>query len=744
MDAYEELIAKYKERLKQELIAPSEKTGIQPITSREYEEFKASYMSKNMTLYERLCNFSERLIKLRPDKKREAELIEAINICHLNITPVGAVSFAYLFPVLFILLGSFFSFAVPFALGAEPSLFFLFFFILVGAILIVPFSKLPDFMANNWRMKASHQMVLCIFYIVTYMRHTSNLERAIEFASEHVAPPLSLDLKKVLWDIETEKYESIKESLDVYLETWKKWNTEFIESFHLIESSLYEASETRRLETLDKSLSTILDETYEKMLHYAQNLKSPLTMLHMLGIILPILGLVILPLVVSFMEGVKWYHLAMLYNIVLPIGVFYLARNILSKRPTGYGEADLTEINPELKKYKKIVIKFAAGEIRISPFYIAFFVALAFFIIGTLPIVLHTVIGDDKWDIVLMRQRDGGTKLTVVDKYTDPELMKDITFRFLEYRESRKKVGVIIGPYGLGASVLSLALTLALGLGIGLFFKLKSKNVIKIRDAAKALEKEFASALFQLGNRLADGLPAEIAFGKVAEVMEGTTSGTFFKAVEINIRRLGMSVEQAIFDPKAGAILQFPSKIIESSMKVLVESSKKGPRTAAQALINVSIYIREIHRVDERLKDLMADVISDMRSQINFLTPAISGIVIGITSLITTIIGKLGVQLQTIQKGAGAPPGAGAGLIELFGDGIPTYHFQIIVGFYVVQIVYILSVMANGIENGSDKLQEDFLIGQNVTRGTLLYVFLSLVVILLFNFVAGTILRGGV
>ena len=71
---------------------------------------------------------------------------------------------------------------------------------------------------------------------------------------------------------------------------------EFIESMHLIEASLYEASEGRRLDSLDKSLSVILEETYEKMLHYAHNLKGPLTALHMLGIILPILGLVILPL----------------------------------------------------------------------------------------------------------------------------------------------------------------------------------------------------------------------------------------------------------------------------------------------------------------------------------------------------------------------------------------------------------------------------------------------------------------
>jgi len=66
-------------------------------------------------------------------------------------------------------------------------------------------------------------------------------------------------------------------------------------------------------------------------------------MLNMLGIVLPILGLVILPLVVSFMEGVKWYHLFALYNVALPLGVLYLSRSILRTRPTGYGDTDISE-----------------------------------------------------------------------------------------------------------------------------------------------------------------------------------------------------------------------------------------------------------------------------------------------------------------------------------------------------------------------------------------------------------------
>jgi len=77
------------------------------------------------------------------------------------------------------------------------------------------------------------------------------------------------------------------------------------------------------------------------------------------------------------------------------------------------------------------------------------------------------------------------------------------------------------------------------------------------------LEQEFAGALFQLGNRIGDGLPVEIAFSKVADVMNGTVSGKFFELVSINITKLGMSVEEAIFDKKRGALVYYPSSLMK-------------------------------------------------------------------------------------------------------------------------------------------------------------------------------------
>jgi len=337
-----------------------------------------------------------------------------------------------------------------------------------------------------------------------------------------------------------------------------------------------------------------------------------------------------------------------------------------------------------------------------------------FFLIGILPVIIHAIVPSPDFDFTILG------------------------FTLLGYRESSSDPSRIIGPFGLGSSLLSFGIPLAFGIGVGIYYRLKSKNVMEIRNNAKKLESEFASALFQLGNRLGDGLPAEIAFGKVSEVMEDTVSGKFFDLVSTNIRKLGMGVKEAIFNPKTGALVKFPSNVIESSMKVLIESSRKGPKVAAQALMNVSRYIKEIHKVDERLKDLMADIISSMKSQINFMTPAISGIVIGITSMISTILGSLGGQMKKLTAAEGG--GQIGGVAGLFGDGIPTYFFQIVVGLYVVQIVYVLTILGNGIENGADKLNERYTLGRNMVKSTVLYCMIASIVMIIFNLIASKIM----
>ncbi len=733
MKDYDKMAEEFKKKIASQMAPepagiPEGSVDTDKISSREYDEFRKDLLPRRLSLYEKGCGLAERVLKMPVSEKNLPAMEEAIKTCHLDVTPTGVNSFSYLFPLAFIVAASVVSFIL------FQDMFFIIFFALIGLIMIGPLGKLPFTLSTQWRMKASNQMVLCIFYMVTYMRHTSNFELAVRFAADHIGPPLSLDLRKVIWDVETEQFSNISDSMDSYLKRWQGFNDEFIESVHLIESSLYETSEDRRVGSLDKSLTVMLEGTYEKMLHYAQNLKSPLTIMNMLGIVLPILGLVILPLVLSFMEGVEWFHVMALYNIGFPAAVFFLGKKILSTRPAGYGDTDISEYNPEMKKQKKVLIGKGNLQIGINPLYFSLIVLVIFLIIGYTPLILHFLNPGLEFDYCTTSRGDG------IKYGGDIEGNEKKGLCLLDYREITKEdspnYGQVVGPFGLGSSLFSILVVLGIGLCIGIFFKLTSGKVMEIRNRSKQLEQEFASALFTLGNRLGDGLPAEIAFSKVADSMPNSVSGKFFKTVSNNITRLGLGVEQAVFNVQYGALKDFPSSLVESSMKVLVESAKKGPQVAASALINISNYIKEMHKVDERLKDLLSDTISSLKAQINFMTPAIAGIVIGITSMVTFIMGQLTDRLAE-QTSSDVAIG---GVFDLFGYGVPTFYFQIVVGVYVIQLIYIISVLVNGIENGADKLGEQASIGKNEIKAVSMYCFIAGVVILLFNFLAFQIL----
>ena len=694
--------------------------------SREYKIFRNESLSKKVGIYEKLCNISERILKVKAREKNREKLQKAINRVYLEITPEGANSFGSLVAVFLMLISIIFGIfyyyyadvngflnseggikGVAFSVYLLPLIF-----MGISAGLMKPIINYPIRLSNKHRLKATNQMVLCILYVVMYMRHTSNLEHAIKFAGEHIGIPLALDLRKVFWDVETERYFTIKESLDNYLEEWRDSNLEFVEAFHLIEGSLYESNEERRVGMLEKALEVILNGTYEKMLHYAHDLRSPITMLYMLGVILPVLGLVIFPLMSGFLEGlVKWWHIALVYNIMLPIFVYTFGISLLEKRPTGYGEENLLEVHPEYEDLQYLKL----GNVNINPAAVGIFFGLLVVLIGLIPIFIH--LNSPNYDVTIM------------------------DLKLLDYKCNSDGC---LGPYGLWSMLLSLFVPLGIALGIAFTYYFKTYKLMDIRKNSKDLEKEFSGAVFQLGNRVADGLPVESTFGQVSRSMVGTPTGDFLRIVDNNIRRLGMSVKEAIFSKENGAIVYFPSTLIKTTMKVLIESAKKGPQVVAKSLLTISEYVNRVQAIAERLKDLLADILSSMKSQITFLTPMIAGIVVGVTSLMINIINGLTEALSQTGSGLGGEEAAGAGLGGLSGilnilnirDIIPGYQFQIVIGLFVLEVAMILTILSSGIENGLDKLLEKNKMAKNLLISTGLYFIISLVSIVIFSFLA--------
>ena len=727
MASVDEIMRKYGDKIDYDLGMYKKK---RPSTSKEYETFRKEILGKNLTFYESVCNRSEKIVGIRTKKRDKIQ--KSIDAVHLKITPEGAASaatfFSLLFSILAVIFGVVFTLIAGFSIGV---LFLIVLFILIAIVMMFPLTNIPIYLADRWRMMASNQMVLCVLYIMMYMRHTSNLEHAVRFAADHVGLPLSLDFRKIIWDVETGKYSTIKLALDDYLENWMEDAPEFVESMHLIESSLMEGAEDRRVALLEKSLDVMLDGTYNKMLHFSHELRNPVQMLHMLGVVLPILGLVIFPLVGSLLGGsgtLKAYILFGIYNILLPLLVFILGLKILSKRPVGYSTG---EILPQaaIKKLKKIRLP---GGVEISPLWIASGFILAFLIIGFSPLIIHAI--SPSFDFSIAKTAD---------------------LDFLDYKNEKGGDCTpdmdCFGPFGVGATLIGLLIPLGLGLGLGWYFIVKTKKLMAIKKETQELENEFSSALFQLGNRIGDGVPAEAAFGDVARSTKGSKTSEFFGMVYSNIMKNGLTLQQALFDPKVGAVYKFPSKLIESSMKILLETSKKGVSIVSRTLTGISTYIMQIQRANERLKDLMADITSSMKAQTSFLTPIIAGIVVGIGIMIVTIMG--GLQDITITSPADSADNLGlqgtgvsslSSLVDLFSpvNIIPSYFFQLIVGLYVLQVVAILSFMSSVVENGPDSIREQSSIGKNLKNTTIFYFLVSLIATLALTILVVVVISG--
>jgi hypothetical protein len=228
--------------------------------------------------------------------------------------------------------------------------------------------------------------------------------------------------------------------------------------------------------------------------------------------------------------------------------------------------------------------------------------------------------------------------------------------------------------------------------------------------------------------------------------LKGTPTESFFKTVNSNIQQLGMSVRDAIFNPQRGAIIYFPSPLVRTSMEILSESAKKGLQVAARALMSISQYVKNIQKINERLKDLLADIISSMKSNISFLAPLLAGIVVGLSSMITLIMNRLN---QMLLSGMSTDTSLGGlttlgNLMDMFKleNMMSPYFIQLITGIYLIEIIYILTVTLVTVESGVDKLKEKSEIAGNMKRGVILYLFAALAAILSLSLLAAVAISG--
>ena len=681
--------------------------GYTPPSSREFKNYveEENYAAQKGSFFERKVKKYGRLIDVNVPENMQKKLADSLLVTDMDIVPKEVFSFAVV--VFLAILGLI---LIPF-LFVDLSMKVM--LLSLPALISLYIITYPNFIAEITKIRAADESIKVVLYMVIYLRLNPNMIGAVEFAANHCSGPLGKDLKKMLWDIQMRKYTNLNEAIVTKTDKWLLWDKEFLESIQILSGIGMESTREKREKMLDKALEYILDGTYSKMKDYGRNLRMPTLLIQTLGITFPLLGLIMFPLISVFLsDSVNPVFLALGYTLILPLMLFWFIRRTVSRRPGAFSYPDIAN-HPDLPPKGKISVKDKSGKIMNIPLLpIAIFVGIVIMSPGL--IHMGKLAGD------------------YINYGSDVELWKQRINE--EYR-----------PDNILPSMLcSLSIIWGAVAMLSIYFYGSSFQRIKIRNEVKAMEDEFSVALFRMGEVLSKDMPLESTLEILEKKyrmygLQTSVMYTFFATVLINIQRLGMTFESAIFNERYGIIKKYPSDSIRDILKIISSASKKGPHVLAVATKSISSYLGKTKAVSELMKDILDEVVSGAKMQATLIGPFICGIVSSTSVLLIQLLYAIGIILDRINSVMNLPGGSdGGGLLTSsilkidIAHIMPPTVFQLVVGTYMIEFTVLLGFFLNGLQNGFDKTTRNYIIGKALITAVILYTVVMIISIIMF------------
>jgi hypothetical protein len=449
--------------------------------------------------------------------------------------------------------------------------------------------------------------------------------------------------------------------------------------------------------------------------------------LNAVGALLPVLGMIMLPLISAFLSGVITpMHLFVLFNLMLPGFLWWFMQRTLSSRPP---TVDTKVVNEEtLPSRMKFTLEMGDWKKRVPSWPVGLGIGL---MIGILGIILYLSF-PFLYPI---------TENTVADM--SPNEVTNLAPQIL-------MSGGELSPFMM--LLRSLLIVTGTGIAIGTTLWLGNFERLKKENELREIESDFPTALFELGNKISGGTPIELALEKAKDNTQDLKISDLFEISSRNIQDMGMTFEQSIFDPKYGALKEYPSQMIQTVMKAVLESSNKGTEMAASTMMTISRYLKNIHKTQEKLNDLMEETTTTILMLAYMLGPVVSGVAVGMSQTIISGIYQLTQSFQSSQGALDAGTGAagnesvGGGLsggLPLNVEGaIPPEILQFVVGLYLIQLLYILGTFYTKITHGEDPTFKYVFTGKIMITGIFFYTMVVLIITLLFGGIIGSATSG--
>jgi len=514
--------------------------------------------------------------------------------------------------------------------------------------------------------------------IVLSMKLVPNLEKAIGFAVEHGRGFLANALKQVLWDTQLGIYAAVEEGLDRIAYRLGRYSDEFKHAIMRIRTSLLEADDAKRYILLDSALNEAVEGVKNRMVTAASALYSPSVQLFYLGVFLPLLLFIVLPVWGAFSPDnpiASPVGMIILYNILLPLATYYFAKSILSKRPKAYNAPDVPD---------RLVKGYSTLKKR------ALFAALAIFAVGIgVSYYLHVLLDATPEKVLIT--------MGVCPADAAESCVASLTEDQLKYYLQ----GVDTTPYVLiFGSMLSAVLALAY------YLYTVTREKLRIQRDIMDIEREFKDAVYVLASRMGEGKPLENALDAVAENMPESKIASVFQRISYNVKNLGLTIEDAIFSPVFGVLRDLPSRVLHDAMRLVVAAVSLGTELASKALASLSEQLRNEELVVQRIRDKTGEIAAMMLTMAYFVGPIVLGITVALEKVIVSSVADINISGDQAQlmKEMGLTVMGLENAQASSAPAVPDWVFLLSVALYTLEITAILVWFATYLHDGPNRV----------------------------------------
>jgi len=608
----------------------------------------------------------------------------------------------------------------------------------------ISFRNYPLTRVRDEKIKALTFVPEILGYMIMSMKLVPNLEKAVEFASNHGHGKIADDLKRLLWEVKVGIKGSVAEAIDELAYKWGDVSTELKKALMKIRSSVIETSESKRYAILDQTMADTLSSIKGKLEDYARGLNQPVMTMFYLGVLLPLLLIIVLPVGSAFSGSAmaKPIYLILIYNIGIPVACLLFARNIIRDRPATYVPPVIPDNHPDLPPRYTIRV----GRAKISVFIIM--IVMGVLLISS-SVFLQTNLGKTKENVLITegyitegqdisQAKFQCTAQELAAKANDPKAMCASETEFWQDSDHD------ITPYFL---IYGILITFSLILSLFLFSESYYKRQVQIQT--EKMEDEFKDALYVIASRLGENKPIEDAFAHTRDFLPKSliAKNVFGKAID-NIRILGLNLNASLFDANYGALKNNPSSIINSAMRLMVDSVQLGVSVAAKTLMSYSMQLRNSDEVAKMLTNLISSVTSTLSSMAKYIAPVVLGITTALQKIVLstlTSIANSGTldQMNTafdsfktsgISTGGMDVSGVSAiGSIDMNAVNQlagPT-TFLIIVAIYVIEIVIVMTIFTTMVEQDNMTLAK-LRVAQTLPIAIILFILTTIAANMIF------------